>query len=91
MSKEFLPNVIQNYIDLLNDNEYSDVAIEVGQDPNIKIFRLHMNILSSRSPYLREILNSRERNYNNDLDRIVLPNISPEIFQIILKYVTFNL
>ncbi|PKK70381.1 hypothetical protein RhiirC2_779767 [Rhizophagus irregularis] len=28
----------QNYIELLDDNEYYDITVEVGKDPNVKIF-----------------------------------------------------
>ena len=41
----------QSYIELLDD-EYYDITIEVGEDPNIKIFRAYMNILFYHSPYL---------------------------------------
>ncbi|EXX68089.1 hypothetical protein RirG_108260 [Rhizophagus irregularis DAOM 197198w] len=77
----------QNYIELLEDNEYYDITIEVGEDPNVKIFRAHMNILCYRSPYLRRILASNKRNNDNVLAHIKLPNLSPEIFQIILRYI----
>ncbi len=85
MSNQFLLKLSQNYIELLEDNEYYDVTIEVGKDPNVKIFRAHMNILCYRSPYLRRGLASNKRNNNNDLTHLKLPDISPEIFQIILK------
>ena len=45
MSTQFLSKLSQNYIKLLEDNEYYDITIEVGEDPNVKIFRAHMNIL----------------------------------------------
>ncbi|GES93499.1 hypothetical protein GLOIN_2v1782772 [Rhizophagus clarus] len=57
MSTQFLSKLSQNYIELLEDDEYYDITIEVGEDPN-------------------EIL-----------AHIKLPNISPEVFQIILKYI----
>ena len=85
MSTQFLPTLSQNYIELLEDNEYYDITIEVGDDPNSKIFRSHMNILCYRSPYLRRALASNKKKNNNALAHIKLPNISPEIFQIILK------
>ena len=66
------------------DDEYYDITIEVGEDPNVKIIRAHMNILCCRSPYLRRTLASSKKN-NDALAHIKLPNISPEIFQIILK------
>uniref|UniRef100_U9UES3 BTB domain-containing protein n=1 Tax=Rhizophagus irregularis (strain DAOM 181602 / DAOM 197198 / MUCL 43194) TaxID=747089 RepID=U9UES3_RHIID len=75
----------QNYIGILEDNEYYDVTIEAGEDPNVKIFRAHLIILCHRSPFLRRALASKKKNDNNNLTHIKLSNISPEIFQIILK------
>ena len=84
MSTQFLSKLSQNYTELLEDDEYYDITIEVGEDPNVKFFRAHMNILCYRSSYLRRSLASNGRN-NNTLAHIRLPNISPEIFQIILR------
>ncbi|EXX74895.1 uncharacterized protein OCT59_025307 [Rhizophagus irregularis] len=86
MSAEFFSKLSQNYIELLKDDEYYDITIEVGEDPNVKIFRAHMNILCYRSPYLRRVLASNKKE-DNILSHIRLPNISPEIFQIILEYI----
>ena len=79
----FFSKLNQNYIELLEDDKYHDIIIEVGENPNVKSFRAHMNILCYRSPYLRRMLTSKK---NNDgvLAHIKLPNISPETFQIIL-------
>ncbi|GES86161.1 BTB/POZ protein [Rhizophagus clarus] len=57
---EFLSKLSQNLLEILNDEEYYDITIEVGNDP-----------------------------YKNDrtLTHIKLPNISPETFQIILRYI----
>ena len=86
MSTQFFSKLSQNYIELLKDDEYYDITIEVGEDPNVKIFRAHMNILCYRSPYLRRTLASNKKNNdNNVLSHIKLSNISPEIFQIILE------
>ena len=85
MTTQFLSKLSQNYIELLNDDEYYDITIEVGEDPNVKFFRTHMNILCYRSPYLRRILASNKKNKDNVLAHINLPNISPEVFSIILK------
>jgi hypothetical protein len=84
MSKQFFSRLSQNYIEILEDEEYYDITIEVGKDPNVKIFRAHMIILCYRSPFLRRTISSR--NNNNDIvAHIKLPNVSPKIFQIILK------
>ncbi|POG64422.1 hypothetical protein GLOIN_2v1675946, partial [Rhizophagus irregularis DAOM 181602=DAOM 197198] len=49
-----------------------------------------MIILNYRSPYLRRILSTNANNKKNDdgiLVHIKLPNIFPEIFQMILRYI----
>jgi hypothetical protein len=84
MSTRFFSNLSRNYIEILEDSEYYDVTIEVGEDSNVKIFRAHMNILCHRSPYLRRVLTSNNKKSGN-LYHMKLPNILPEIFQIILK------
>jgi hypothetical protein len=85
MVDKFLPKLSQNLLEILNDDEYYDITIEVGKDPYVKIFRAHMVILYYRSPYLRRILSTSIRRNDGILIHIKLPNISPDIFQIILK------
>ena len=85
MSTQFFSKLSENYIELLKDDEYYDITIEVGQDPNVKIFRAHMNILSYRSSYLRRTLASNNKGNNNGvLAHIKLPAILPEAFRIVL-------
>ncbi|PKY50580.1 POZ domain-containing protein, partial [Rhizophagus irregularis] len=84
---KFLPKLSQNLLEILNDEEYYDVTIEVGNDPYVKIFRAHMVILNYRSLYLRRILSTNKKKNDETLTHIKLTNISPEIFQIILKYI----
>ncbi|RGB42396.1 hypothetical protein C1646_751050 [Rhizophagus diaphanus] len=84
---KLLPKLSQNLIEILNDEEYYDITIEVGNDPFIKIFHAHMVILHYRSPYLRRILSINKKKNDGTLVHIKLPNISPEIFQIILRYI----
>ena len=85
MSTKLFSKLSQDYIEFLKDDEYYDITIEVGEDPNVKIFRAHMNILCYRSPYLRRTLASNKKNNDNILSHIKLSNISPEIFQIIIE------
>ena len=85
MSTQFFSKLSQNYIELLKDDEYYDITIEVGKDPNVKIFHAHMIILCYRSPFLRRTLISNKKNNDGILAHIKLSDISPEIFQIILK------
>jgi hypothetical protein len=82
MSTKFFSRLSENYIEILEDNEYYGVAIEVGKNSNV-VFHAHMIILCYRSPFLRRILVSNKKNDGRVLTHIKLPNISPEIFQII--------
>ncbi|RIA81424.1 hypothetical protein C1645_837040 [Glomus cerebriforme] len=84
---KFLPKLSQNLLEILDDNEYYDITIEVGNDPYVKIFRAHMVILNYRSSYLRRILSTNKKKSNGNLAHIKLPNILPEIFQTILRYI----
>ncbi|EXX68158.1 uncharacterized protein OCT59_012915 [Rhizophagus irregularis] len=86
---KFLPKLSQNLLEILEDNEFYDITIEVGNDPYVKIFRAHMVILNYRSPYLRRILSTNVDEKRNDgtLSHIKLPNILPDIFQMILRYI----
>jgi len=77
MSKQFFSSLSQNYIEILKDDEYYDITIEVGEDPNVKIFRAHMIILYYRSPFLRRTLASNKKNDDGVLAHIKLSNISP--------------
>ena len=85
VDNKFLPTLSRNLLEILEDNEYYDITIEVGKDPYIKIFRSHIIILYYRSPYLRRILSTSKRKNDGTLEHIKLPNILPETFQIILR------
>ncbi|RIA91668.1 BTB/POZ protein [Glomus cerebriforme] len=82
-----IPKLSQNLLEMLNDDEYYDITIEVGNDPYVKVFHAHMVILNYRSPYLRRVLSTNEKKNDGTLNNIKLPNISPEIFQIVLRYI----
>jgi hypothetical protein len=58
---KFLPKLSQNLLEILEDNEFYDTTIEVGNDPYVKIFHAHMAILYYRSPYLRRILSTNKK------------------------------
>jgi BTB/POZ domain len=65
MLNQFFTKLSQNYIEILKGDEYYDVTIEVGENPNVKIFRSHIIILCYRSPFLRRTLVSNKNNYND--------------------------
>jgi hypothetical protein len=82
---KLLSKLTQNLLEILNDDEYYDITVEVGNDPDIKIFRAHMVILNYRSPYLRRILSTNKKKNEGTLTNIKLPSILPDTFQIILR------
>jgi hypothetical protein len=81
---KFLSKLAKNFLEILDDEEYYDITIEVGNDPNVKIFRAHMVVLKYRSPYFRELLSTNKKT-DGTLANIKLPNILPETFQIVLR------
>ncbi|GBB88624.1 hypothetical protein RclHR1_01520009 [Rhizophagus clarus] len=87
MTTQFFSQLSQNFINILDDDEYYDITIEVGKDPIVRIFRAHMIILNYRSVYFRRNLSTNKKNSDGALTHIKLPDISPNTFQIILKYI----
>ncbi|EXX76962.1 uncharacterized protein OCT59_020009 [Rhizophagus irregularis] len=69
----------------IETSELFDTEILVGKGPNSKIFRLHSYILKAFSPYFRTALSIKKDN-NNNIIKLKKPNISIEIFDIIIKY-----
>ncbi|GBB96629.1 hypothetical protein RclHR1_00280021 [Rhizophagus clarus] len=84
----YLQKLSQNLLEVLDDDdEYYDITIEVGNGPNARVFRAHMIILNYRSSYLKRILSTNKKKSDGTLIHIKLPNVIPEIFQIILRYI----
>ena len=65
-------------------NDY-DVKIIIGEEPNIKEFKAHSVILSSKSTYFKTALSSRWARKENGIIIFNKPNISPLVFEILLK------
>ncbi|GBC06988.1 hypothetical protein RclHR1_07190004 [Rhizophagus clarus] len=88
VDNELLPNLSENLLGTLNENDgYHDILIEVGNDSNVKTFRAHMVILNCRSPYLQKLLSNNKKKDEGTLVHIKLTDISPDIFEIVLKYI----
>ncbi len=81
-----LSNILhKEYNDILDSGEFSDTEILVGEEPNTKIFKAHSLILKVRSPYFRIALSNNWQRTENDVIKLQKPNISVEIFDIIIK------
>ncbi|RHZ76269.1 hypothetical protein Glove_199g150 [Diversispora epigaea] len=83
MAFKFFDKLSQNFTELLNDFDDYNVIVEVK---NKKSFTAHSNVLKCRSSYFRNELKNIIPNENN-IKTITVPNISDEIFNIILKYI----
>jgi hypothetical protein len=82
---KILQKLSQNLLEILDDEEYYDITIEVGNSSDVKIFRAHMVILNYRSPYFRRILSTDKKKKFDYFVHIKLLNISSEIFQSVLR------
>ncbi|GBC02520.1 hypothetical protein RclHR1_04660013 [Rhizophagus clarus] len=82
MTVIFNPNFSKDY-----DADNYDTIIQVGENENTKEFRTHSVILSSRSTYFKGALSSSWVKKDNDMIIFNKPNIKPEIFEMILKYI----
>ncbi len=80
MAIQFFSQLSQNFTNILKDDEYYGITIEVGQDPKVKTFQAHMVILNCHLTYFRRNLSTDKKNSDGILAHIKLPNISPDTF-----------
>ncbi|GBC01079.1 hypothetical protein RclHR1_04060007 [Rhizophagus clarus] len=71
---------------IIDTSELFDTEILVGKGLNSRIFHLHSFILKSASPYFRSTLTTKKVD-NNNIIKLKKPNISVEIFDIIINYI----
>ncbi|KAG9300488.1 hypothetical protein G9A89_010114 [Geosiphon pyriformis] len=72
---------------LLNSQNLSDVKIIVGEAPNTRTFHAHSQILAARSSYFAIALSGDWVKRENKTIVFSKPNISPDIFEKILRYI----
>ncbi|RIA85208.1 hypothetical protein C1645_808395 [Glomus cerebriforme] len=72
---------------ILNDADDFNVIIQVGENENTKEFRAHSVILRARSPYFKSALATKWITKEDDMIMFNKPNITPSIFDMILKYI----
>ncbi|CAG8474308.1 14116_t:CDS:2 [Cetraspora pellucida] len=79
--------LLRDISQLFQDADDYNVQIHVGQEPNIRIFKAHSVILRARSSYFRAALsvNWARTDPNSAMITLKKPNISPIVFEIILK------
>ncbi|GBC10234.1 hypothetical protein RclHR1_09460007 [Rhizophagus clarus] len=72
---------------LSKDIENCDVKILVGKEPNIKEFKAHSLILSSRSIYFKKVFSAQWARKEDGFFISKQPNISPTVFEILINYI----
>ncbi|CAB4390301.1 unnamed protein product [Rhizophagus irregularis] len=88
MSSETLVNsLLRDLSRLYNDTNDYDVIIQVGEEFDIEYFKAHSNILKIRSSYFDSALSSNWAKKEGNVFTFKKPNIKPNIFRIILKYI----
>jgi len=70
---------------MLIDSDDYNVIIQIKENQNIKEFHAHSNILRVRSPYFKNLLSNDKINNENNVIIFNKPNITPTVFEIILK------
>ncbi|RHZ44358.1 hypothetical protein Glove_736g10 [Diversispora epigaea] len=86
MSFKFSDKLSQDFSELLSDKKEYNVVIEVDKEENMKSFTSHSVVLRYRSTYFTKELENTATN-ENQVKIIIKPNISAQIFEIILKYI----
>jgi hypothetical protein len=70
---------------ILNDADDFNVIIKVGENQNMKEFRAHSVILRARSSYFKGAFSSDWITKENNMITFNKPNITPTVFEMILK------
>jgi hypothetical protein len=82
---ELFYGLSQNFSQLLLDADDYDVIIKVGKNSNVETFNVHSNILRARSPYFKRALSKDWNTKKNGIINFNKPNISPNVFEIIIR------
>ncbi|CAI2192295.1 14531_t:CDS:2 [Funneliformis geosporum] len=85
MVSEFFPGLSQKFSKLLEDADDYNTVIKVGENPNTKEFHAHSSILRARSPYFDRALSKEWVTKNNNMINFKKPNISPNVFEMIIR------
>ena len=85
MSSKFWAELSSDYEKLFEAEIGYDVIIYAGEEPNVKEIHAHSNILSIRSQYFRTAFSNEWAEKKGGKFIFRKPNISPNLFNIILR------
>ncbi|CAB4387696.1 unnamed protein product [Rhizophagus irregularis] len=87
MDYELTQNLSNDISNLRKDTSNCDVKIRVGKEPNIKEFKAHSLILSSRSIYFKKAFSAQWARKEDGFFISNQPNISPTVFEILINHI----
>ncbi|PKK71662.1 BTB-domain-containing protein [Rhizophagus irregularis] len=87
MTSIFHSNLSKDLSLILNNSDDYNVIIQVGKNQNVKEFQAHSVILRARSPYFKSAFSNKWATKKNNMIMFTKPNITPRIFETILKYI----
>uniref|UniRef100_U9UI04 Kelch-like protein 17 n=1 Tax=Rhizophagus irregularis (strain DAOM 181602 / DAOM 197198 / MUCL 43194) TaxID=747089 RepID=U9UI04_RHIID len=87
MTSIFHSGLLKDISSLLNDADDFNVIIKVGDYEYVKEFRAHSVILRARCPYFKNELSDEKSTKKNNMITFNIPNITPTVFEMVLKYI----
>ncbi|GBB98680.1 hypothetical protein RclHR1_00330007 [Rhizophagus clarus] len=87
MTSIFHSGLSKDFSLILNDADDYNVIIQVGENDNTREFKAHSVILRARSPYFKSALSNEWITKVNNMILFNKPNITPTVFDMILKYI----
>ncbi|CAG8618699.1 20872_t:CDS:2 [Dentiscutata erythropus] len=85
-SSDSLLELSNDFDQLLIKEQNYDVIIKAGDENDVQEFRVHALILITRSQYFRTALSDNWARKDGNVTILEKPNVSPKIFQLLLKY-----
>ncbi|CAG8499920.1 1110_t:CDS:2 [Ambispora gerdemannii] len=83
---EFMNFLSRDFSRLLEKSDNFDVSIEIGVEPDKKVFKAHSVILRARSSYFDRALSSKWAQVEDGSIKFKKTDISPAVFSVILNY-----
>jgi len=72
-----------DYEKLYESNKYTDVSINVGKEPNNKIFLAHSMVLCTRSTYFEKMITENTEEFQRTI--MAFEDVPSEIFELLLR------
>jgi len=72
-----------DYEKLYASNKYTDVSINVGREPNNKVFLAHSVVLCTRSTYFEKMIVENTEEFQQTI--MAFEDVTSEVFEILLR------